>query len=413
MTNVLVLGSNYITSAIVRSLLYIPDIKITIVDRRDPHYVLNQHLMAGIQALAESVPDLTKNIPYKKGFRYNSPTDSLSFLFLNPITDSLKLYEELVKVPSIDIVVDSAMMFDPFYSENNLIDTCNTNAQYPTAIFSILSKLNTPQLYINLSSGIVYGKQPPGLLPLNAETVIPHPVGMRAGSLLARESIVSSLATAYEIPYITLRIGTPIGYYTPEENVINQVVKAQLLNKPITIEGTGHQARDFFALTDLSNLIHRIVSNVVGAPLPPLPQNQQSETDEKKERLTGYDYIESIQNRVYNVGGHKTKNEAPFSLITLDRIITTALGKIKIPEEQGKIIIKSSKMRNLPWRHLETIEKDVMIQLDNETAIKYLDYDPQYNILDTIKTEVIPYVADNFLNYTEEQMADLKKTLKL
>ena len=314
----------------------------------------------------------------------------------------------------IDVIVDSSMLFDPHYAESNLVDTCNTNTTYPTAMFSILSKLNTPKLYVNLSSGIVYGRQPVGLLPISEETTIPKPVGMRAGSLLARESLVSSLARGYEIPFITLRLGDAIGYYTPEENVINQIVKAQLLGKPITIEGDGSQARDFFALTDLSQLIYKIAANVLNAPLPSLPTNQQSVANDKpRERKTGYEYVDEIKNRVYNIGGHKTKGEAPFTLVTLDRIITTALGKIKVPEEQGRIIIKNSKTRNLPWRHSEAIESGLQIQMDITQAVKVLDYDPQYNILDVIKTEVIPYVADNFLSYTEQQMDDLRKTLRL
>src|SRR3982751_4537203 len=163
MSNIVILGSNYITSALVKTLLYLPDVKIVIIDRKDPHWVINQDVLAGIQALSGSVPDLKKNFPYIKSFKL-APTDNLSFLFINPITDSLRLYEELVKIDSIDVVIDSSMLFDPHYSENNLIDTCNTNTTYPTAIFSILSKINISRLYINLSSGIVYGKQPPGLL---------------------------------------------------------------------------------------------------------------------------------------------------------------------------------------------------------------------------------------------------------
>ena len=412
MVNVIILGSNFITSALIRSLLYIPDAKITIIDRKDPHFTINPDLMAGIQALSNSVPDLKKNFPYTKSFNLN-PQDSLSFLFINPITDSLKLYEELVKMDGIDIIVDSSIVTDSYYMENNMVDTCNMNTTYPTAIFSILNKLNTPKLFINLSSGIVYGKQPIDLLPLNEDTVIPNPIGMRAGSLLARENIVSSLAKAYEIPFITLRIGNPIGYYTPYENVINQIVLNQLLNKPIEIYGDGQNARDFFALNDLSKLIYKVVANVVNAPLPRIPQNQEDKTKKEVERLTGYDYIEKIKNQVYNIGGHKTKGEAPLNLITLDRLIVTALGKIKVPDHQGKIIVKNSKTKNLPWRHLETIEKDIQIQLDITKAEKILEYEAEYNILSVLKTEVIPYVASNYANYDDAKMEELKKILNL
>lgn len=412
-TNIVVLGSSYITSAIIRTLLYLPDVNIVVIDRKDPHYVLNQNLLEGMQALSTTVSDLKKNVDYTKGFKL-TPGDSLSFLYYNPITDSLKIHEELSKLDKIDIVVDSAMMFDPHYAESNIIDTCNINTTYPTAFFSVLNKLSSiPQLYINLSSGIVYGKQPNNALPTK-EVSLTNPVGMRAGSLLARESIVQALATAYDIPYITLRLGTPIGYYTPYENVINQIVKCQLLKQPIVIEGDGTQARDFFDLNDLSKLIFRIAANVTNNPLPRPPENQTDNIEKKEvKRLTGFEYVESIKNQVYNIGGLKTEGEAPLTLITLDRLVTTALGRIKIPEVQGKIIVKNSRTRNVPYRNSDNIEKDIRIQMDNTKAVEKLEYDPEYNILSTIKAEVIPYVASDWLGYNESEMEELKKTLRL
>ncbi len=412
MTSILLFGSNYIAASILKQLLYTPEAKIIVVDRRDPHFILNQDVLASIQNLSAAVPDLTKNIDYKKSFGVHH-NDSLSFLFLNPVTDSTKLLEELNNIPNIDIIIDVSAMNDPLYSENNIMDSCTINTFYPTAIFSVLSKLSyQPRLYINVSSGLVYGVQPESNLPAKEDT-IPNPTGMRAASILAKENIISGLARANDIPFIHLRIGTPIGYYTPLEGVANQFVKSQLLNQPLTVHGDGTQARDFFDIVNLSSLIFRIVADVTGGNLLSTPSSQNSEEIEKETRLTGDEYIESIKNQIYNIGGHKSNNEAVFNLITLDRIITTALGKVSIPEVQGKIIIKNSKKKTVAWRNNENIEKNVRIQMNVDKAIKTLHYDPEYNILDTFKTQVIPYIAHNFLDYTDEEMDDLKKTLRV
>lgn len=410
--NILVLGSSFITSAIIKSLLYIKDVNIIVVDRKDPHYSLNMNLLSGIKALSTAVPDLKKSFDYTKGFKLE-PNTPLSFLFRNPLSDSMELYQELSKVP-IDIVIDSGMMSDPYYCNGNPLDCTRINTEYPTRILSVLNKLpSTPQLYINLSNGIVYGKQK--TFPIK-EDVIPNPIGVRAGSLLARENIVSSLCKEYDIPFITLRLGTPIGYYTPYENVVNQFAKQQLLDQPITISGDGSQARDFFDLNDLAILIHRIVSNVIGTNLPEVPFNKQGTKEEeekkKKERLTGIDYIDKIKNQIYNIGGYKTDVEAPLNLITLDRQMVVACSKIEIPENQGKVVVKNSRMKKIPWRNSQ-VEDDVQIWMDIKKAMNVLEYDPEYNLLSTIKTEVIPYIASNFLSYDDEMMKDLKKMLRV
>lgn len=407
--NILVLGSNYITSAIVKSLLYLApgENKITVIDRRDPHYVLNQNLIQGIQALSSINPDLKKGFEYTKGFSISD--NPLSFLFVNPLSDSIKIYQELSKLSDINIIIDTAMMNDEYYSESNIIDTCNLNTTYPASILSILSKLPTiPLLYINLSSSLVYGRQK--VLPIK-EDVIPNPSGIRAGSILARENIVSSLCRRYDIPFITLRIGDPIGYYTPYEDVINQIVKHQLLKEPIVISGDGSQSRDFFDLNDLGTLVFKIVSNTLSLSLPSIPAHQKDESKKEEKRLVGSEYVDKIRNQVYNIGGYKTDSEAPYTLITLDRLVTVALGDIKIPESQGKIIIKNSRTKNTPWRHSESVD-NIQIHMDIKKAMEVLEYDPEYNILDIIKTEVIPYVADNFLRYSEEDMEELKKRLR-
>lgn len=409
--NILVLGSNYITSAIVKSLLYLSpgENKITVIDRRDPHYVLNQNLIQGIQALSSINPDLKKGFEYTKGFSITAD-NPLSFLFVNPLSDSIKIYQELSKLSDINIIIDTAMMNDEYYSESNIIDTCNLNTTYPASILSILSKLPTiPLLYINLSSSLVYGRQK--VLPTK-EDVIPNPSGIRAGSILARENIVSSLCRRYDIPFITLRIGDPIGYYTPYENVINQIVKHQLLKEPIIISGDGSQSRDFFDLNDLGTLVFKIVSNTLSLSLPSIPAHQKDESKKEEKRLVGSEYVDKIKNQVYNIGGYKTDSEAPYTMITLDRLVTVALGDIKIPESQGKIIIKNSRTKNTPWRHSESVD-NIQIHMDIKKAMEVLEYDPEYNLLSTIKTEVIPYIASNFLGYDDEQMEQLKNRLRV
>lgn len=409
--NIIVFGSSYITSSILRTLLYLPDVRIIVIDRKDPHYALNQDVLAGVSALLPEVTDLKKNFDYIKSFNLN-PADSLSFLYLNPITEGLQIYEELLKLSSLDIVLDSGMMSDPYYSEKNLIDTCNINTTYPAGVFSILSKLPyVPKLYINLSSGFIYGKQKE--LPVK-ETAVPNPAGMMAGSLLARENIVSSMCRLLDIPFITLRLGTPAGYYTPYESVLNQIIKFQLLNQPLIIDGDSSQiSRDFFLLSDLSQLIFKIISNVLNTNLPEKPANQTDKNQEEK-RVVGEEYINMIKNQVFNIGGSKSEGEASITLTTLDRLVTTALGKVKIPTSGSGIIkVKNSRMINKAYRNSENIEKNLHIQLDIDRAVNILDYEPTYNILDIIKSESIPYVAHNFLNYDENQMEDLKKQLSL
>ncbi len=347
-----------------------------------------------LQALVTSVPDIFKNVNYKDGFSVH-PNDSLSFLFINPITDSVHLFEEMSKL-SPDIVIDASMVNDPLYCENNIQDAASINTFMPTCIFSILKNIQAPKLYINLSSGLVYGYQ--YKLPIK-EDDLPNPIGMRAASLLARENIVAGLAKALEIPFITLRLGNAIGYYTPFEDVTNQFVKSQLQNKPLIIQGDGSQARDFFDIRNLGSLVFRIISQVMGLPVAGIVSSSPDE------------YIFSIKNQVYNIGGYKTEGEDAFHLVTLDRLITTALGKVEIPKELGKITIKTSKIRNVDWRN--EFEKNVKIQMDVSKAIKKLGYDPEYNIIDVIKTQVIPYVATNILDYSEEEMDSLKKQMNL
>lgn len=408
--HILLLGSNYLTSSILKRLLYIPGpINITLVDRRDPHYAVNQDVLQAMQALAAQIPDLKKNLEYSQNtFRWN-PTDSLSFVFLNPVNDSIALFTELSQ-QKFDIVVDTAMMNDPLYAENNIMDTVKINCVLPSAIFTILKNIGRPKLYINLSSGIVYGKQLPHKMPFKEDEVIPNPVGARAGSLLARENLIAGLATAMDIPFITLRIGTPIGYYTPFEGVANQIAKYQLLKQPIVVHGDGTQARDFFDIDDLGTVIYNTVCNAMEIPLPDVPVHQK-DVNNPKRRITGHTFVERIRGKVFNIGGAKTSKEGPFTIITLDRLMQTALGRVEIPKDLGKITIKNSITKNLPPR--DAFEDGLRIQLDIEKAESMLDYDPTYSILDTLKTKVIPYVASNFLNYSDEMIEELKKTMKI
>jgi nucleoside-diphosphate-sugar epimerase len=398
LVSIILFGSSYIAASILKQILYLKDSKITVIDRKDPHYILNMDVNQSLKTLASSVSDIFKNVNYKDGFMVH-PNDSLSFLFINPITDSVHLFEEMSKL-SPDIVIDASMVSDPLYCENNIQDTVNINTFMPTCIFSILKNMQAPKLYINLSSGIVYGPQQQTDFPIKEDS-LPNPIGMRAASLLARESIVAGLAKALDIPFITLRLGNAIGYYTPFEDVINQFVKSHLQNKPLVIQGDGSQARDFFDIRNLGSLVFKIISQATS----------QSIVEGKGLMLKGVDYIESIKNEVYNIGGYKTQGEDIFHLITLDRLITTALGKVEIPKELGKITIKTSKVRNVDWRY--DFEKNLKIQMDISKAINKLGYDPEYNLIETIKTQVIPYVATNILDYTEEEMDDLKKNMHL
>lgn len=406
---ILIFGSNYISSAILRTILHIPDAKIIIVDRRDPHFILNNDVIQELKKISVDDPDINKNMNYDKSFKLN-PLDRLSFLFLNPITDSVKLYEELSKV-NIDIVIDTAMMNDPLFSENNYIETTNVNTTYVSSVFSVLKNLNPPLIYINISSGLVYGKQPKSNLPTK-EDILPNPAGARAGSLFARETLVHALARANDIPYMTLRLGNPIGYFTPFEDVINQFIIHHLNGTPLEIHGDGTQARDFFNIEDLGKLMYRIVCDIMNFPIPELPHNlKPNRPEEEKKRYVGLEYIDRVKNQVFNIAADKAKGEDPATLLAMDKILTTAFGRLIMPETQGKIIIRSSKIKNLDWRN--SFEKGLQIQMNIDKAKDLLDYDPVYVLIPTLKNIVIPYVASEYLNYDDDKLKELQEILKL
>lgn len=101
------------------------------------------------------------------------------------------------------------------------------------------------------SSAAVYGEQ--DTMPV-AETARPRPRSPYGVTKLAADHQAAVFADLYDLPVVSLRyfnVYGPRATESGESGVVGTFVARALAGEPLTIEGDGHQTRDFVHVTDV------------------------------------------------------------------------------------------------------------------------------------------------------------------
>lgn len=90
-----------------------------------------------------------------------------------------------------------------------------------------------------------------------------NPINLYGVTKLAGEKIVEWYNRSYDLSTVIFRIGNMygVGLFTHWEAVIPKFVKQALEGKPLTIYGSGNQARDFIHVLDVSNAVMLALNN--------------------------------------------------------------------------------------------------------------------------------------------------------
>ncbi|MCI4351841.1 MAG: GDP-mannose 4,6-dehydratase [Thermoplasmata archaeon] len=112
-----------------------------------------------------------------------------------------------------------------------------------------------PSRIVYASSSSIYGDQPPGPCPENAN---PNPLSPYGMTKLAGEHLVRTYSKGYGLPAVALRFFTVFGPRQRPDMAFNRFIQAIRTHRPLTLFGDGRQTRDFTYVDD-------IVSGIVAA----------------------------------------------------------------------------------------------------------------------------------------------------
>lgn len=118
-----------------------------------------------------------------------------------------------------------------------------------TACLLEASLHNKVRLFIYASSSEVYGR--PQYQPVNEEHLC-NPYHPYTITKLCAERLVMVYSRLKGLPGVALRLGTAYGRGIGKNSVISIFIRQAMQKKPIIIEGSGHQLRQFTHVSDLA-----------------------------------------------------------------------------------------------------------------------------------------------------------------
>jgi UDP-glucose 4-epimerase len=149
----------------------------------------------------------------------------------------------VIKKNKIEIVYNFATLSLPASLQFPLWNILN-NIQVVSNMCE-LARLNLIKEFINISTSEVYGSGQDDVIDENHVT---NPLTPYAASKLGADKIVDSYINTFDIKACTIRPFNNIGPRQSDDEypaIIPNVLKRIKQNKPIIIQGTGNQSRDF------------------------------------------------------------------------------------------------------------------------------------------------------------------------
>jgi nucleoside-diphosphate-sugar epimerase len=257
LTNLVLIGSNFLSAQILTSVLGHDNTKVTVVDRKDPLTIrnMNQDVYRIVKNYC-MLPSYT--ISYRDLFEGTVFGDKkrgiyLSFLFRDWTREDIS---DLIK--DADIVIHSGSVYDTIFAEANQLETMNVNI---LGLFNVLKQVKNSEkkpLFLFMSSLNVYGDQRgrENQQEITEDSTIPNPKSLIDFSLFNAENMIKSLLDEYMI----LRLGTLCGYFTPHTSLVTSAVTALLDSKhyPEYTVYNGDNSIELLDMNDLGMLVNSI-----------------------------------------------------------------------------------------------------------------------------------------------------------
>ena len=139
------------------------------------------------------------------------------------------------------------------------------------SLLSFLSKINSDQRFVFVSSGgAVYG-EPINTASLETDVLMPKSIYGSRNKIL--EEIVSSVCKQKNIKHQILRLANPYGpdqLYIKRRGLIFSLMQSCFNENIIKIRGNGEQKRDYFSIEDLCALFYALLCLKQDFPFPVL-----------------------------------------------------------------------------------------------------------------------------------------------
>ena len=274
--NILLLGTNYFATHILSRLMFNINNKITVMDRKDPHYIFES-------------PDTAKYYGDNR----------ITLLHLSQWDYSHYLEDILREEDSYSCIINCLNIHDAKFSAINPRETIWTNETFTADLMETLRQSDYNGKFIHISSDKVYGpNHTPEELPLKENTVC-NPRGIRAITRFNQENIVKGWGETYKLAYIILRMGTLYGNYSPPEKALNAWCAAALRNEPLQVVGNGRTSREWVHTYDASLAVFDLAMT-----------DEQTVNNEIYNIGAGYKYERFLQNIAENIKAFLSANES-------------------------------------------------------------------------------------------------------
>ena len=236
-----------------------------------------------------------------------------SMLDINP--SDLKGYDEIAFLAAVSDVPLS--ITSPQW-------TLYQNVEGITRFLEALKELEDKPRTLFMSTESVYGKSKK--FPITEETPM-HPTNPYGVSKAAAEMLCREYSEAYKLPVVIFRSTSMFGEYSRAKQVIPIFINQAIHDRDITIEGNGHQSRDFNYVLNMTGAVNLLFKS-------------------------------DIDTGIYNIGSGEE-----IDLNTLAKTI------IDMTNSKSKIVYK-------PWR---LGERGTRLQVSIKKAKRILKYKPVYD----------------------------------
>jgi nucleoside-diphosphate-sugar epimerase len=200
--------------------------------------------------------------------------------------------------------------------------TYQLNTDSMVSLTRALQEMKTP--IVAMSTENVYGAVPPERLPAKEDE--PHrPKNQYAASKSGMEAMLHAVAVQHGVPVGIVRSSTLFGERMRQGQVVWIFTQQALNDEPITIEGTGEQTRDFNYVSNMVDVLMKIMGS-------------QWYSDGK---------LKPGKCDIWNIGEGKERSIKEF----VDLVISITNSKSKIehkpwrPGEEGRLCISIEKAR--------------------------------------------------------------------
>jgi nucleoside-diphosphate-sugar epimerase len=260
MLKILLIGSNFLSSALFVRLCSFNDTHVIVLDRKDPMTIMNYS-----QDTYNIIKKYCKNLNYRNLYddeEFGDPKRNIkvTFKFHDYINESIDL-------TGVDIVVYSGAIYDSIYSRHNRKETMNVNVNGLHNILNSLEKITNgirtdgkKPLFIHMSSINVYGDQTNHKdEEITEDSTVPNPKDLLNLSLYTQENMVKSLINTDEIDYLIFRLGTIVGEFTPRDSLVTAAVAAMLTGKKEFTVYNSQNSIELLDITDLGMLVNSLI----------------------------------------------------------------------------------------------------------------------------------------------------------